>query len=395
MHHIATVLIALILLTGRATSEPVTVLFSWQDDRCARWDIPDAPARFWKDASGTIRMIASAEVARSSMGPDIADLRRHCRVQFEGGGDPDPSGRDDKIWIASLYTPDGRRIEAIGHAEFHGHDHPGVCDAADYMSCWRNALVALRSRDGGDRFFRAREAPIAALPYRYDPAQRRRSGYFNPSNMIERDGFVYVYFFAESYRAQRRGVCVARRPVGADPKSWRFWDGKSFEGQFADAYAQPINTPEDHVCTPLPRLTATLSSVVKQPATGRYLAVSPMTRRDPRGTRRGGMWAMQSTDLIHWTNPVLLTELPLLWARDCHQDHVHAYPSLVDPESPDRNFATVDDRFLLTFARMKLDSRCKTGPERDLVAIEVNWPESPGSVPVPRAQPRVQSDPLR
>lgn len=395
MQYLATVLIALVLLTGRASSDPVAVLFNWDEDRCARWDIPDAPARFWRDASGSVRMIAAAEVARSSVGPEIRDLGRKCKVHFEGRGDADPARRDDRIWIASLHTADGRTIDAIGHAEFHGHDHPGTCAAAAYMPCWRNALVALQSRDSGNTFFRARPTPIAALPYAYDPAQRRRSGYFNPSNMIERDGFVYVYFFAEAYRAQQRGVCIARRPKDAGPGSWRFWDGTDFAGKFADPYADAIAAPENHVCMPLPRLAATLSSVVLQPVTGRYLAVSPMARRDAQGTRRSGIWAMQSRDLIHWTDPVLLAELPLLWVRDCRQDHVHAYPSLVDPESPDRNFATVDDRFLLTFARMKLDDSCKTGPERDLVAIEINWPATQGSVPTRQERPLGRQDPLR
>lgn len=59
--------IALLLCPGPARAETPTVLFRWTDDRCARWDIPDAPARAWRDAAGRIRLLAAAEVARTSV----------------------------------------------------------------------------------------------------------------------------------------------------------------------------------------------------------------------------------------------------------------------------------------------------------------------------------------
>ncbi len=96
-----------------------------------------------------------------------------------------------------------------------------------------------------------------------------------------------------------------------------------------------------------------------------------MTARGPDGTLQAGFWLLQSADLVHWSRPELLVALPLLWQPDCALSHVHAYPALIDPASPDRNFAIASDRVWLTFVRMRLGSGCRPGPERDLVARTV------------------------
>lgn len=371
-------------VAGAAMADPVP-LFDWSEDRCARWDVPDAPARFWRDPGGLVHMLAGNDANRLSIGPDLLTLERRCDVVHSGREDPAPGARDDRVWIAAVHTRDGKHIEALGHAEYHGHAHPGACGAGSYMACWRNAIVALESDDGGRGFHRIPGPPVAALPYRYDPGQTRRSGYFNPSNMIEAGGYLHVFFFAEAYSAQKRGVCLARRPLDGGPGDWRGWDGAGFSIRFADPYARAVEHPERHVCEPLPGLTATLSTVVRQPATGRYLAVSPMAA-ETGGTRTAGIWALTSTDLVHWQNRGLLVAVPLLWARDCAAGFAHAYPALVDPDSRARNFDTVGETFWLTVTRMALDGDCAVGPDRDLVRYDVSWPaqaHAPSAVAAP------------
>lgn len=375
-----------------ATAQP-TLLFDWSAERCGTWDIPDTPARFWRDPAGNVHMISGSEENRSSTGPSLVQLTRKCEIIYSGSRKADPSLRDDRVWIASIFTKDGLHIEALGHAEFHGHSHPGTCFAKSYMSCWRNAIIALESNDGGKSFNRVQGPPVAALPYPYSATQTRRSGYFNPSNMIEKDGFVYVYVFAEAYGAQKRGVCLLRRPLGSASQEWRAWDGEGFERRLADPYHQNIADPEHHVCTPLPGLTATLSSVVRQPATGRYLAVSPQTKILSNGIKRSGIWAYTSLDLIKWEDPVLLAQMPLLWARDCSADAAYAYPALVDPESPARMLDTVHQDFWLTVVRMPLDKNCRVGPQRDLERFHVSWPERGAAQPGLKAPETARSNP--
>lgn len=373
-------LVVLLSMPAGARADPAP-LFDWSTDRCARWDIPDAPARFWRDPDGAVHMLAGNDANRVSVGPDLDALERDCAVVHAGDEEADPAARNDRVWIASTHTRDGAHVEALGHAEYHGQTHPGACAAGSYMACWRNAIVALESDDGGRGFHRIPGPPVAALPYRYDPGQTRRSGYFNPSNMIEVGGYLHVYFFAETYGAQKRGVCLARRPLDGGPADWRAWDGKQFAIRFVDPYAAPVDHPERHVCAPLPGLSATLSTVVRQPATGRYLAVSPMVA-ETGGDRVAGIWAFTSTDLVHWENRVLLAPMPLLWARDCAAGFVHAYPALVDPDSPARTFDTVGETFWLTVSRMALGEDCQVGPDRDLVRFDVSWPAQANAPPV-------------
>ncbi len=385
--HVARLLAAVALFMGGGAAADPALLFDWHLERCGLWDIPDAPARFWRDGSGSVHMLAGNDANRESVGPDLRHLQRVCRLVHAGAEDPDPAARNDRVWIVSVFTRDGQHLDALGHAEYQGHRHGDVCAADDYMSCWRNAIVALESNDGGESFHRVPGPPVATLPYPYDRDQTRRSGYFNPSNMIVAGKYLHVFFLAEAYGAQKRGVCLARRPVDGGPRDWRAWDGAGFTIRFADPYSAPVPEPERHVCTPLPGLTANLTSVVRQPATGRYLAVSPMVG-EIDGTRTAGIWAFTSTDLIHWGDRVLLAPMPLLWARDCTDSFAHAYPSLVDPDSSSRTFETVGENFWLTVVRMALDPACRVGPERDLVRFDVSWPAQVGAPPVvqvPRA----------
>lgn len=382
-------------LPARAADAPrprdPALLYDWSRERCAQWDIPDTPARFWRDATGSLHMVAGAEASRAGLGPGLRTLVHDCRILHRGSESADPAASDDRVWIASVFTRDGRHVEALGHAEYHGHAHPGVCAAASYMACWRNAIVALESDDGGASFVRVPGPPVAALPYRYDRDQRARSGYFNPSNMIADGGFLYVFVLAEAYGAQKRGVCLLRRPLDGGPADWRAWDGTGFGRRFADPRAGAVETPAQHVCEPLPGLRGTLTSVVRQPAGGRFLAVSPMVGQDTTARPVAGLWAFRSADLIHWQPSGLLAPLPLLWARDCAAPAAYAYPALVDPDSPARMLDTVGDRFWLTLVRLPLGPGCSVGPERDLVVGHVSWPAqsaNPSAFRLSRPDPR-------
>lgn len=358
---------------------PLGLLFDWQSDRCERWDIADTPARAWRDTHGEVHLLAGAETSRASVGDALSlSMTRDCAPRLSSVHDPDPANRDDRLWIASVFTQDGARVEALIHAEYHGHRHDGRCASDRYMPCWRNAILAAQSMNGG-RTFAVAQKPVATLPYRYNPAQSGRSGYFNPSNMFVHNGWLYAYFFAESYEAQKRGVCVMRRPIEGGPENWRFWDGQNFGGRFADPYREPVADPALHVCRPLPGLRSVLSSVLRQG--DRFLAVTPMKARTEDGRLVSGIWALQSHDLLHWENPRLLIAAPLLWRRDCGIPFAVAYPSLLNPHSPSRMFDTAQADFWLTYVRIALNTACKALPQRDLVAHRINWP-----VPVEEAR---------
>ncbi len=372
-----------LLIAGQAAAGPRVVgapetVFDWESERCATWDIPDGPARAWRGADGRARLIAGAEASRVASGPDLDHLRHGCAVVFEGARSADPGAYDDRSWIAGLFTADGRRVEALVHAEYHGDKHPGRCPAAVYLDCWRNAVVAALSEDGGAHF--AGAGLVAALPYRYDGMAGRRTGYFNPSNILRDGDYLYAFVFAEAYRAQQRGACLLRRPLAGGAADWRGWDGAGFGVRFADPYREDIVDPARHVCAPLPGVGSTISSVARDGAGG-YLAATPTTKDGV-----SGIYAMTSPDLIHWSAPDLVWAAPLLWRRDCAAPAAYAYPALLDPDSP--GFDSVGEAFWLYVTRMAVGEGCAVGPDRDLVRMRVSWPAAgrpPAGSPAPSA----------
>lgn len=369
-----TVLLCLLPLSALADAPGPRVaggeqpVFDWSRDRCERWDIPDAPARAWRDSAGRVHLLAGSERSRAAIGPDLDSLARDCRVLHRGAGLDDPAAWDDRTWIAAVHTADGQTLTALGHMEYHGHRRPAACPSGDYVSCWFNAVVELVSTDGGQSFARrGGGADLVAAPARpYDGDAGRRTGFFNPSNIVEDGGHLYAFVFAEAAGPQRRGPCLLRRPADGGPGDWRAWDGSAFTVRFADPYARAGAAP---ACQPVSGLFSTVSSVVRHVPSGLWLAVTPMTA--PDGTT--GIFWSTSADLLAWSPPRPLHAVPLLWARDCGQPAVYAYPSLIDPDSPSRSFDTVDDGFWLYLTRMPLDPACAVTPDRDLVRLPVAW----------------------
>lgn len=376
----AAVLIAASARPGRAEPAPVVIgpaetVFDWSEDRCERWDIPDTPARAWRGDDGRVRLVAGSERSRASVGPDLDRLARDCAVLHQGAGADDPAAYDDRVWLHATFTDGGSQVLALAHDEYHGHRRPERCPAGGYMACWSNTILELVSTDGGRSFAPAEGVGFVAGPAaRYTGAAGRRIGYFNPSNILERDGWLYAFVFAERDGPQRRGPCLMRRPAAAGAADWRAWDGVAFAVRFADPYREAVSDPAAHACAPLAPLTSTISSVVRHMPSGRYLAVTPATLRGGDGVTRSGIWWTTSVNLLAWSPPKLLWEIPLLWRRDCAAPAAYAYPSLLDPASGSANFDTVGAEFWLYLVRMPLDGACRVGPERDLVRLRISWP---------------------
>jgi hypothetical protein len=358
-------------LAPRVSGPPETI-FDWNRDRCEKWDIPDAPVRGWRDEDGALNLMAGAERTRLSRGGALHALARTCRPVHEGGHAADPGAYDDRTWIASPRA-DGPEVMALAHVEYHGHLRPAACPAARYIPCWRNAIVELRSPDGGRSFQPPPGARplVAALPYRYAPDTGRRSGYFSPSNVLRRGDFLYAFLFAERYGAQARGACLIRRPVAGSPADWRAWGGAGFDRRFVDPYREAVVRPGAHVCAPLGGLRSTLSSVIWHPGSGLYVGVTSWSRGGG-GRDASGIYWTTSPDLVHWQEPRLLIALPLLWRRDCEAPAAFAYPSLLDLDSPAQNLDETDGDLSLFLVRMPLGADCGVGPRRDLVRYRVS-----------------------
>jgi hypothetical protein len=337
---------------------PVTAL---SPSACEGRDLPDAPARAIRLANGTVQLYATDRDNRVNAGPDLLHLRHGCAVVLRGAGNDDPSAYDDRAWIASPWTSDGRTIWAVVHNEFHGHLRKPLCPTGRYMDCWFNALTLAVSHDAGRTFRRAPgRALVAALPYRYDELPLGHHGYFNPSNIVSLNDALHMFAFATHANAQRAGNCLLRTTGIEQADSWRGWDGAAFAVSFADPYAGPVK-PEQHVCAPVGvgALRWPVTSLVRHQPTGLFIALMQDTARG------GGVYYATSPDLLRWSAPALLMSAIGPGAWTCTDPDPIAYPSLLDPASTDRNFETVGATAALFATRFNVE-HCRTGMNRSL-----------------------------
>ena len=355
-------------------AEPETV-FRWATDACAPDDIPDVPARAFRDALGTVHLIASHTATRAMTGPDLDRVRRDCRVILDSARRDDPALFDDFSWVASTYTPDGATVYGLVHMEYQGHRRPALCPSGGYLDCWSNAITWAVSTDGGHSFSRPPPPAhlVAALPYRYRGDIGYNVGLFGPSNIIARDGHYYSLIFAGRHRDQAHGNCLIRTDRLDDPRSWRAWDGHGFTTRFINPYRDVTTDPAAHTCVPVApdRLTGSVNSVVLHRPSGLYVAVMTGHRAPAPGAERvAGIYAATSPDLIEWSQPALVLAAPTLHHHDCADDHFLFYPSILDPDSPSRNFSDTDGTAYLYVTRLN-QRDCRVGWNRDLIRMPV------------------------
>ncbi|WP_279478813.1 hypothetical protein [Aureimonas sp. SK2] len=347
------------------------LLFDHGRDACETWDIPDTPSRAFRDAAGTIHLFQSHHRARPLRGPDFASLSHPCAVAFEGGGRDDPASFDNRSWIASTFSPDGRTVHAIVHDEYRGH-LAGVCGPDEAEACWYNTLTAAVSTDGGASFRAAETRLVAALPRRAAETRGGHAGLFEPTNIVAVQGGFAMMANVVAPPPQRSGNCLLRTDDLADASRWRAWSQGAFRTRFADPYARELD-PGAHLCDPIDpaSLPWPVTSLTRHRASGQWIATMKGRRADAAGVERTGVYYATSPDLLQWRGPALLLEAPLMGSgTPCAPERPIGYPALIDPASPDRNFAEVGDHPALTFVRARLDG-CEIGPDRDIVMVPV------------------------
>lgn len=355
-----------------ATLGDEVTVFDYSADACDRLDIPDTAARAFRDARGMVQLLASHHVTRREIGPDLDHLTKDCGVVMSSHEDPRPERFDDREWIASLYTADGMKIAALVHNEYQGHRHAGRCRSGSYRRCWYNSLTLATSEDGG-RSFRHVEPPghlVATLPSRYLP-DRGPQGAFSASNIVRGpDGYFYTLFqlVSEDYGS---GSCLMRTRNPFDSSSWRAWDGSRFGIRFADPYR--TREASGDFCHPVSRdrITTMRHSLTFNTYLDKYLLIGVAQGWDAKQERKvQGIYFSTSGDLINWSNRRLLLEAELPWTYDCGDSAPVNYPSLLDPNSPSRNFDVTAKTGYLYFTRLNYVD-CKPQVDRDLLRVRL------------------------
>jgi hypothetical protein len=348
-------------------------VFSWNSDRCADDDLPDLPARAFRDDRGRVVLIASHFSNRRFVGPELGQLEHPCDVVMNSRFDADPAKYADHEWLAAPYTDDGRTVYSLVHDEYQGQTHPGRCPSGVYLKCWYNSITLAVSRDGGRTFSHAGTPPahlVASVPYRYEP-DAGPFGYFAPSNLVlnQNDGYHYAMIRTEQHGAQPSGTCVMRTQTPADPRSWRAWGGARFDVSFVDPYADAGFNPTDHVCAPVstPEIGTMVESLTYNDYFGKWLLVG--TSQDGRET---GFFYSLSDDLVHWSRRKLVRKAELTYTFQCGDSTPVSYPSVLDPASTSRNFDTTGRTPYLYFTRFHYDN-CTQTDNRDLVRVPIRF----------------------
>ena len=107
---------------------------------------------------------------------------------------------------------------------------------------------------------------------------------------------------------------------------------------FADPYPGPVQNREDHVYTPVQYMDVVTAINIFQPSN-----VVVATLWDPWNNEYGppGLYLSTSTDLVHWTKPVLVARLEQFLAQEPAGSWSYAYFSLLDQTAPDLNFSMI------------------------------------------------------
>jgi hypothetical protein len=353
----------------RVVGKPQSV-FDWGSSGCETMNYPDLPARAFRDYEGGVQLLISHFDNFRMIGPSLDQLAIDCHPVMLSHRSPTPRRFQDREWIASIFTRDGRNVWALIHDEYQGNRHRGRCPSHRYYRCWYNAITLARSTDGGRTYTQAPPPRnlVASAPYRYRP-DRGPTGVFTPSNVVEGpDGAKYVLVRIRE-PGGRRGACLLRTRHVGRPRSWRAWDGLGFGGRFSDPYRarQRRRIP----CTPVGRgaIAEMDESLTYNTALGRYLLVglAPPGAKSV-GPKVRGIYFSVSRDLVHWSERKLITRAVTTHNYRCGGPSPLAYPSLIDPESSSPTFATTGARPYLYYTQFRYRD-CDQTAERDLMRV--------------------------
>jgi PKD domain len=366
---------------------PETVPFDWSAHKCNDNDIPDQPARAFREANGTINFVDTHHTAWRSTTTNLTTLSHRCSpVMMNSGNNTDPSMYDDKEWIAAPWTSDGTTVYAVIHMEYQGWRHApgGYCirsgePSTDRLKCWQNALTLATSTNGGSTFSHTTPPShlVAGSPTRYVQGNGPL-GFFQPSHVVKgQDGWHYMIARVMGGSSpQPAGSCVLRTRNVADPTSWRGWSGTGFTVTFPSPYLNTLD-PAEHICQPTAN-TGTLSeSLGWSTYFKKWILVGSADNAD--GVSGPGFYFLTSDDLVNWSAGGLLMKAELPWTWQCSDGpQYYRDPSLLDPQSKTRNFDTMGQRPYLFFTRFNINS-CTQSLDRDLIRIPIEFSnQAPG-----------------
>ncbi|MEJ0011737.1 MAG: hypothetical protein WDM94_03735 [Bauldia sp.] len=332
-----------------AVAGPERVLFDSVRDGCDAHDLPDAPARAFRNAAGEMVLFAPNYINRALVGPDLEHLTRDCTVRFAAAGSAVPAQLDDRTWLQAFHTDNGRDVFAFASASFIPYRHGMLCSAGPARTdCWYNGIAALSSTDGGATFGYLGAPPQQIAfppPAPYDSGVADPAGFITATNIVAWQGALYTILWRRGEDGKSHN-CLARAE-GGDPLRWQVWSGTGFVPATAFASnAWQIATAD---CAAIgPKTQPVIRGLVLNEKDRTFIAVFQY-RTGTSGEEHGFYYAT-SPDLIRWSEPSLLLATDLQ-ADAAPREGYAGYPSIIDETSPDRNFGTVGASASLVFVR--------------------------------------------
>jgi len=217
----------------------------------------------------------------------------------------------------------------------------------------------------------------------YSGTNTATEGALVPSNIIQLNGFYYVFLYVAGNTTgtggatQTAGDCLLQSSNLADPTAWRAWDGTGFNIQFMDPYttpnisSMPIATTGCTVVNPT-NLQGPVRSLMAMSNDGTIVGYV--------ASLAGSTYAEASTssDLIHWSSPVSIVNPNLTpFVTTCTgPSPFYAYPTFLDSASgttTDRNFNIVNVNSSTTYiyATQFVDCEVLGNLNRNLIRVPV------------------------
>ncbi len=345
-------------------------VFDWERDACEPAEAPDLPVRAFRDYRGRTQLLLSRYVNFRLIGRSLRRLHRDCRAVLRSPESASPERFEDRDWLASVYTSDGRDVWALIHEEYQGNRHPGRCPGGSYFECWYNSVTLAHSTNGGRSYSHLRTpGQLVAAASRPYEAGVGPSGVFTPSNIVTGpDGAHYTLVRVRALDGTH-GTCLLRTTHIGSPGAWRAWNGHAFAGIFTDPYRSPLGAGIPCVPIDLGLISQMTESLTYNQTLGRYLLVGlalpgPLSL----GPKVTGIYFSTSRDLINWTPRTLVAPAVTVQGYQCGGPSPIAYPSVVDPHSSSRTYATSGRRPYLYFTQFHYTS-CHQTADRDLVRV--------------------------
>ncbi|WP_341991606.1 hypothetical protein [Azorhizobium sp. AG788] len=347
-----------------------SIIFDQRTQACDASDLPDAPARAFRNAQGQMVLFAPNFRNRAFVGPDLRHLARDCTVRFAAKGARDPAMLDDRTWLHAFHTTDGTHVFAFASASFIPYRHGEPCAAgAERTACWRNGIVALRSSDGGRSFADSAPPPghVVMPPDTYTPDVKNPPGYISATNIVPFQGDLYSIVWRRDADARQSRNCLVRAK-GGNVDHWEVWTGAGFT-PLADLASSGWKVAQTDCAAIGARGLPAIRGLVLHAASNTFVAVFQQRRRSLGGALEEGFFTATSKDLITWSAPRLLASLPLRAGPGDTGTFV-GYPSLIDGSSPDRDFGTIDASADLVFVRFLMEQKGgRPVRVRELVAL--------------------------